>query len=219
MRHTTILVLLVLLAAAGSTEAAEVTLDADRDATLYDHPAGELANGVGEYLFTGYGNAPKRALLSFDLSSIPAGSTITSVELTLTMSMTIAAGQTNSLYRVESSWTEGPSDAAGPEGMGITSETGDATWIHTSYPTTFWASPGGDFAAMPSAQALIISNGDYTFGSTPEMVADVEGWFTDPTSNHGWVILGPESPLFRSAKRFNSREHSNPATRPRLRIV
>ncbi|MCG8460560.1 MAG: DNRLRE domain-containing protein, partial [Holophagales bacterium] len=198
--------------------AEEVVLLPSQDATLYEDGDGDLANGSGSYVFVGWGNAPKRALFRFDLAAVPPGSLIQEAELTLFMSRTIVSGMRNELYRVTTSWSEGPSDPGGQEGLGEASLPGDTTWIHTHFDTAFWASPGGDFVATPSADRLVSDQGFYTWGSTPEMVADVQLWLDDPASNHGWVMIGPES-FFMSAKRFDSRENSNPDRRPRLRVV
>ena len=60
------------------------TLLADRDATLYESLAGNLANGAGTGVFIGVTGQPaaRRALLRFDVAgSIPAGSKILGVGL------------------------------------------------------------------------------------------------------------------------------------------
>ncbi len=57
---------------------------------------------------------------------------------------------------------EQPTD--GNEGGGIASTIGDATWIHTSFDTSLWSSPGGDFLAIPSATVPVGSaTGVYTW--------------------------------------------------------
>lgn len=213
------LVLLGLGSTISSAMADEITLLPTRDATLFQDDDGDLANGSGSYLFVGVGNDPKRALLAFDIaSSIPAGSIIESVELELNMSRTIVSGMRLELYRMTADWGEGASDAGGQEGAGIDSEPGDATWQHRYYPDTPWTDPGGDFVAVPSAERIVNAEGPYAWGPTPEMVADVQGWLDDPSTDFGWVVIGPEL-FFQSAKRFDSRENSDPARRPRLRIV
>ncbi|MEO1084408.1 MAG: IPTL-CTERM sorting domain-containing protein [Acidobacteriota bacterium] len=203
----------------GGVAADEVVLEPSADATLYADDA-DLANGAGDHLFTGRGNDFKRSLVRFDVSTLPAGSTVDSVELTLHLSRTIVSGITQEVFRVERGWSEGPTDAPGQEGIGGTSQTGDVTWVHTSFDTELWDSPGGDVADDPSAELLVGDDiGDYTFASTPALVSDVQGWVDDPSSNFGWQIQGFESFLLRSAKRFDSREHPDPARRPRLRVV
>ncbi|MEM1180826.1 MAG: DNRLRE domain-containing protein [Acidobacteriota bacterium] len=204
---------------AGPSSAQEVTLEATRDAAIYAD-GGNLANSTGDHLFTGRGNDFKRSLIGFDLSSIPPGSTVESVEVTLHLSRTIVGGINQELFRVERDWSEGPTDAPGQEGTGGTSQTGDPTWLHASFDAELWTSAGGDVVDDPSSEVLVGDDiGDYTFPSTPTLVADVQGWVDDPSSNFGWQVRGFESFLLRSAKRFDSREHPDPNRRPRLRVV
>ena len=204
---------------AGPATADEVVIEPVADATLYESSTGDLANGAGQHLFTGVGNAIKRGVLRFDVaSSVPVGSTIDAVALTLNMSRTIAPGNANRLHRVTTSWTEGPTDASGQEGAGDPSQPGDVTWIHTTYDSALWSTPGGDFVATESASIVVAGIGSYTWGSTPEMVADVQLWLDTPSSNHGWLLRGDEIGSF-TAKRFDTREHPEVSVRPALRIV
>jgi len=205
-----------------SIDVTEVVLAAARDATLYEGD-GSLANGSGSYFFTGAtesqaGAAERRALVAFDIeSAVPPGSTITEVSLELNMSRTISGNQTVNLHRVLESWGEGPSDPSGQEGGGAAAEDGDTTWVHRTYPSNMWSTVGGAYAVSTSGSVQIGGTGPYTFDSTSAMVADVQGWFDDPSSNHGWALVIP-SPPTGSAKRFDSRENGNPDDRPRLRI-
>ncbi len=205
-----------------STGGNEVVLDAAHDATLYEGD-GSVANGSGSYFFTGAtesqaGAAERRALVAFDIgSAVPPGSRITEVTLELNMSRTISGNQTVNLHSVLESWGEGPSDPTGQEGGGAAAEDGDTTWVHRTYPSNMWSSDGGAYTASTSGSALIGGTGPYAFDSTSVMVADVQGWLDDPSSNHGWALVIP-SPPTGSAKRFDSRENGNSANRPRLRI-
>mgnify|MGYP003573010621 CR=1 FL=1 len=86
------ILLTLLLAPAGWTQGT-VTLNPIKDNTLYQDTSGGLSNGAGAHFFAGMtaAGAARRAVLAFDIAgSIPAGSTITSVALTLNMSKTIA---------------------------------------------------------------------------------------------------------------------------------
>src|SRR6266403_1309531 len=69
------------------------------DNTLFEDPQGSLSDALGSYVFAGVTmqGLRRRGLVSFDLSSIPAGSTITGVSLTLHMSRTSAAAEPVSL--------------------------------------------------------------------------------------------------------------------------
>lgn len=210
----------LILASAGATTADEVTLQPVADATLYEQAAGNLANGAGDHLFAGTTVAPdaRRSVLRFDLAAVPPGSTVDAVELALNMSRTIAATEDVSLHRVTTGWSEGASIAPGEEGQGTASLAGDVTWLHTSYDTAFWTTPGGDFFAAPSATVAVANLGVYTWGSTAGLVADVQAWVNAPATNFGWVLVGNEA-AGTTAKRFDSRENLAAGVQPELRVV
>ena len=94
---------------------------------------------------------------------------------------------------------------------------GDATWIHTFFNTGFWVNSGGDFAA-PSSSLAVAAIGSYTWGSSAQLVADVQDWLDNPASNFGWVLVGDES-TFPTSKRFDSSENPIPSTRPLLAVA
>ena len=211
------------LAIVGPSRDLSVVLEAERDATIYEDGNGTNANGSGSYLFTGRsesqnGSAERRALLVFPITdTIPQGSTITSVTLELTLSRTISGEQSVRLHRLLEDWSEGPSDPPGQEGGGTTAAAGDVTWIHREFSETLWTTSGASFAQSASATLQVANEGSYSYSSTPELVADVQGWLEDASSNFGWVLV-VDSPASGSAKRFNSRENPTASSRPKLTI-
>lgn len=217
-------VLVCLFGFAVTVHADTVAINPDRDNTLYESLSGALSNGQGEYLFAGRTAQPtgslRRALIRFDIAgSVPAGATINSVVLTLEMSRTPTLDdEWIELRRLSADWGEGTSDAGGEEGNGAPSTPGDATWIHAFFSTQLWSSIGGDYASTVSAATPVGPLGTYTWGSTPQMVADVQSWLDDPANNFGWILMGNES-IQGTAKRFNSRENLNAATRPLLTVT
>ena len=200
---------------------ADVVLDPAKDNTLFEDPAGALSNGAGQFLFAGMtrDTLSRRALVQFDVAGggVPAGAVIDSVQLVLRMDRTIVGDIDVAIHRVTADWGEGSSDADFAEGTGAASQAGDATWIHRFFDTQAWTTPGGDYVAAPSATQTV---GDvvrtYAWGSTPTMVADVQGWLDQPGTNFGWIIIADES-THTTAKRFGSREEAE-ANRPKLRI-
>lgn len=197
--------------------AATVTLEPSKDNTLYESGDGSLSNGSGQHLFVGTtsSGSGRRALLAFDVSrSIPRGSRVTSVRLRLTVSRTVVGPKKVEVYRVAADWGEGASDASAQEGAGAAAQTGDATWVHRFFDSSRWANPGGDFAPTASAVADVGSNGPSSWGPTPGLIADVQAWVDNPSSNFGWLLL--VSGGGQSAKRFESREAGNAAQRPQL---
>ena len=205
----------VLLAAA---LASTVDLPAVRDNTIYGESS-ELSNGAGGDVFTGrtFGGNVRRALLAFDLTTIPAGSVVESATLHLTLTLAPNMDpQDVSLHRLVADWGEAGSNAGPPGGSGAPAERGDATWGERFFPATSWATAGGDFAISQSAVTPIgfDSGVDYAWASTA-LVADVQGWLDAPASNHGWILIGNEIETM-TARRFASRENGNATYRPHL---
>jgi hypothetical protein len=211
----------VAMFAPGTAMGTLVTLAPIQDSTLYENEEGSLSNGAGDYMFTGRtaqdSDYLRRAVMAFDIdANVPADSTIQSATLTLEMVRTVVGAMTFDLHRLTSDWGEGTSNANGQEGKGDDSEPNDATWIHTFYPDSFWTTPGGDFDATASGSTSVDGEGSYSWGSTAQMVVDVQGWLDTPANNHGWILIGPEN--VQSAKRFGSRENNDVALRPALAI-
>jgi hypothetical protein len=199
----------------------QVTLLPSKDNTLYEDIAGALSNGAGQNFFVGKTNTGsiRRGLIAFTLTgNIPANSTITSVSLTLNMSMTVAGSENVSLHRATADWGEGTSIAPGEGGAGAPATTGDATWTRRFFNTIPWSIPGGDFSPTASATRSVGGNGSYTWASTPALVSDVQGWLNNPSTNFGWVVIGNEAAA-RTAKRFDTKEHTTAANRPRLVVA
>ncbi len=195
-------------------------LGASKDNTLYQSVTGSNSNGFGMGLFVGLTNRQeiRRALVQFDIAgAVPAGATIESVELTMSVTKTATQSQPVAVHRATADWGEGSSDAGANEGSGAPAEAGDATWTHAISPGQVWQKPGGDFLSTTSGQMNVIGNGAYTWQSTSQLVADVQGWVNDPGSNFGWILIGDEVET-KSAKRLGSRENPNDANRPRLVI-
>lgn len=200
---------------AGS-DPSSVTLAPIRDNTLIEDLGGSFSNGAGEWIFAGRTQlgSTRRGVIAFDVAgSVPVGAVIESVWLTLHMSMSEADSRTVELHRLLADWGEGTSSGRGSGGA---STLGDVTWIHRFFPTELWDSPGGDFEPAVSAAVSVGDTGSYTWGPTPQMGADVQGWLDSPSSNFGWLLKGDEA--IRSTKRFDSRENSVAADRPVLTV-
>ena len=199
-----------------------LVFEPDRDNTLYETVDGSLSNGAGERLFAGMtaSNALRRSVLRFDLSAIPPGSFVTKVTLNMNVSKAPpnAPASTLELRRVLSDWGEGTSDASGEEGGGAPSAPGDATWIHRFHTSDLWAVAGGDYSNQVSATTVAPGVTGPIFWKSAGLAADVQGWIDDPASNFGWLIRAEDEANPGNAKRFDSRENGNIATRPRLTV-
>ena len=196
-----------------SASAAIIVINPSKDNTLYEYDPveGDHSNGAGFHFFAGENGMGelRRGVLAFDVAgTIPAGSTIIAVSLTMNMSMTLAGAETVELHKLLADWGEGTSHAPSGEGDGAPATTNDATWRHRFFDTIFWTTEGGDFSATVSASQSVGGAGQYTWSST-QMVADVQSWLDDPASNFGWLVLGNETTII-TAKRFDTRESASP---------
>ena len=201
------------------TSAGTVFIEASQDNTLYETDDGSLSNGKGSSIFVGRTNTPelRRGLIAFkNLSAIPPGATIESVKLHLRLTRESSAPTMIQVFRLTSDWGEGSSVAPGSGGGGGVRDVGDATWIHSFFNTSNWATPGGDYVGTASAQLNVAGIGSYEFGPTASMVNDLQDWIDNPDGNFGYILIGGESAT--SARRFGSREQSVEQFRPRLEV-
>jgi spore coat protein A len=227
-------VIAALLVSSGATRADVVTIGASQDNTLFEPISrdgfADKSNGAGEAMFAGKVRdavdtldevAVRRAVLAFDIAgSVPAGATIDAVTLDLTCNKTKTNGAFDfSLHRLTSDWGEGTSNTGNSQqGRGDDPTTGDATWNHTFYSSQLWSTPGGDYVGTPSATTPVGTTGDYTWGSSSGMVADLQLWLDNPAQNFGWILIGDESQT-QTAKRFATREEGTSGDRPLLTVT
>jgi len=199
----------MIFAAHVAMAATTVQMTPVADATLYENGAGLYANSQGAGVFAGLngGGAIRRALVRFDLSSLPADATVTNVSLKLVVTRSLSGFSDLSFHRITAAWQEGPSNAGGSrDGTGVGSQAGDPTWMHSAYSGSLWATPGGDFVAPASDVMTFISGlGTYT-QELSGLITDVQAWL-DGTANYGWIIRGNEAEN-GSAKRLGSSEDS-----------
>ncbi|GAB4038238.1 MAG: hypothetical protein Fur0014_06820 [Rubrivivax sp.] len=196
------------------TPAADTTIFAD--VAGFDRRWDDVSDGQGAslWLSTTAGGVLRRSLVRFDLGAIPHGMQVVSSTLTLYESRARDEHAVD-LHRVLAPWGEGASDG-GSQGEGDQAEAGDATWRWRDCQVAEWATPGGDFVPTASASMRVgLPNAFYTWGSTPGLVADVQGWLADPSSNHGWILIGAEIDA-QNAKRFDSGESATATLRPLL---
>jgi spore coat protein A len=173
------------------------------------------SSGACDSIFAGTtdNNFARRALLWFDVGNqLPAGSTINSV----TLSMTVTRGGNHvdsifSLHRVTRPWGEG-TNGCGVRGggQGEPANAGSATWNSAETGVTSWSSVGGDYDPSASGSSLV-NNTTPVWSSTPAMVSDVQNWLDDSPSNYGWILIGDETNPTTS-RRFGSREGTSGPT-------
>ncbi len=220
--HLLALALCLWAGAAHPSGAATLQLAPVMDGMIYEDAGGITANGTGEFLLAGRTNqasgSRRRSLLQFDFTALPADVVISSASLQLHLVAVTTADLALSLHRLTTPWTAGAANPAGNESSGATALTGDSTWLHASFPGTFWTTPGGDHAATPSASSTVTSAAGFFTWTSPGLAADVQQWLEVPSSNAGWLLRGDEvSP--QTAKRFDSADSATPEWRPRLTLT
>jgi hypothetical protein len=216
----------LLLAASLPAAADQLAIVASADTSLFEDN-GDFGNGAGS-LFIGNiaSGSPRHTLLRFDLGALPAGATVTAASVRFYINRAAigsGAAESAALYRLTAAWGEGGS--ATTAGTGTQATPTDATWAYRVYgnpgagvPRVAWSAPGGDFVPGASATTTVGSIGSYTVPSTPQLVADVQGWQASPGSNFGWLLRLPDGGD-QNARRIDSRESAATATRPVLTLT
>lgn len=224
------LLLSAVLLASVSASAATVSLAPSKDNSIIQVSpidGAQLSNGQGD-LFVGRTNQDgqgaattsiRRGLIAFDIAgSVPAGATITGVALSMREGMGNNGNRAIALHRTTAEWGEGASFFSG--GTGAAAADGDATWFYRSYNVSTpalrlpWGAPGGDFSPTASASTIVTAGAadqlfTWSSAANPLLIADVQQWLADPSTNFGWTILGDET-AGQTAKRFRSGESSTP---------
>ena len=183
-------------------------------------PTNNMGGFVGMNAGTTQNGPRTRALLRFDLSSLPTNTVIQSAKLIVQVTQQPIDGYDFTafgLHRMFRPWGEGNKIPVTQPGQGVPATAGEATWLYAFYPTNQWGEPGGqpgaDYSPIESSFEIVydVANSPYVFPSTPEMVDDVQLWIDKPSTNHGWMLRSAdEFPRF-TARRFGTREDANNA--------
>jgi hypothetical protein len=133
------------------------------------------SSGMGPGMFAGADGSlnKKRSLMQFDVAGhVPAGATVTDVQLTLILGQVAGSGsggtggaipsRTFGVYDLLQPWTEGPSGSPtqmgiGGQGQGALSQVGDSSWTFSTITSTSptktgvtWPA-GGNFSSTASS--------------------------------------------------------------------
>ncbi|MGB5719045.1 MAG: DNRLRE domain-containing protein [Gammaproteobacteria bacterium] len=209
-----------------------VIIEAGADNTLYEDALGSVSNGSGAIMVAGRTRGEvdsiRRAVLFFDVAgAIPHGAVVESVAVNLYLNRGNGGVREMRLHRLLTDWGEGASVKNGG-GLGAPAQPGDATWLHTFYPDSFWGGGGGRYVGRVSAMQLVGTPdlepektdipGTYTWQSTDRLIDDVRRWVRNPEKNYGWILVGDES-VEQTAKQFASREDVSLDLRPTLEVT
>jgi hypothetical protein len=153
-----------VLSTANLAPSEDTYIDSNNSSTNFGSSTGMTIDKSGG----GAGN--QRALLNFDLSSIPAGATINSA--TLTMEATNIDGPLNiDVYEVLENWSEA-----------------NATWDERDTATS-WTTAGGEFNATAEATLNTSSTGQHTW----DITALVQDWIDGTRVNNGILVGSPDT--------------------------
>lgn len=141
------------------------------------------------------------ALLKWDLSSIPAGSTVTAA--TLTFRVTDESSSSYDFYALNRAWTES-----------------GATWGQTGTGTA-WGTAGAaqgstDRGTQSLGKITAASPGTLTVTLNAAGIAKVQEWIGNPAANYGIVI---QNYSLSSGFEVSSSEATNVADRPMLTVT
>ncbi|MCH8043066.1 MAG: tandem-95 repeat protein [Planctomycetes bacterium] len=139
---------------------------------------------------------PVWSLMKWDLSGIPAAATISDVSITVNVTNTTAAPGFD-LLAMRTGWIESEATWLGPTG------------------TSTWEEPGVTDPADFNPTVLGTATGPLTVLLNSAGRAVVSGWLADPASNHGFLLTNPAND---NSLRFDSREGTTTANRPKLSI-
>jgi len=209
----------VALAAADEATAGAITLRPVADTSLFNLNGGSNNFGGSTTMVVGTtaSGSSSRALVRFDIvGNVPAQALITSAQLNLVVTKANAAGVASAfeVHRLLQPWGEGSKTGD----IGAAAASGEATWFHRFFPTNAWSGPGAsapaDFAADASAVANVDKPAPYSFGSSSNLVADVQSWLGNSDANFGWIVLSQSEGTPLTARRVGTRE--DPANAPTL---
>ena len=182
----------ICFASVNISDATIITLNPEADSAMRDN-APDSNFGSNSSLPIGVaknGGVHNRGLLRFDLTGIPANASINSVTLSITVTTDPTSPANFDLKRVLQNWDES-----------------QVTW-NNRLDSTPWGIGGGlsgtDFFAVASATTQL-SAGVKTFDSGG-LISDVGAWVSDPTSNHGWILMANNEATAGTGKQFASRE-------------
>jgi hypothetical protein len=146
------------------------------------------------------GGTDLAALLRFDLSSIPAGSTVESA--TLTVNVTNPSAQSYAIYALLRDWNEL-----------------EANWTMADAASA-WERPGaqgaGDRGATAIGAVSAGATGTHRLTLGTAGLAALKGWIDSPATNYGFLIGDSAN---GDGLAFDSREAAAPANRPSLTIT
>jgi hypothetical protein len=165
----------------------------DPNANIGQNPNDKTTRMFPDVNFTG--GVQRHWLVKFDLSSIPAGQTITNAKYGIYvrrnngLTVDTITGYKISRLKSGKSWLEGTNDFASP------AFAGDSTWNSQAHGSTLWGAPGATGAADIDTGASQVS-WDLPGGNTDpgfiefDLTTMVQDWYSGAWQNNGLVHWG-----------------------------
>lgn len=145
----------------------------------------------------------QRALIQFDLATLPAESRISSARMELYLSSSTQAG-TIDVHAVTDAWVEGTCSGSGCTADGATWDTSDGG--------TAWTAPGGDHdPTAVTSQPIGAAGSWYGWDITPLAAS----WVAGELPNHGVILRGFDG----VSAQFASSDAADASVHPRLTIT
>jgi hypothetical protein len=148
------------------------------------------------------GSPDYAGLIRWDLSSIPAGKTITAASITV--NITDVSAEIYEIYALRRAWTSS-----------------GATWSRATS-TVNWTTAGANSTTSDRESTVLgtmssSTTGLKTFSLNSSGVAKVQSWINTPSSNHGFIIQDYVNNA--NGLDFSSSEFSTVTSRPKLTVT
>ena len=177
----------------------QLALIASSDTDIFnDAPATNYGVATSMVLNHGTGGLGKRRLLvEFDLSTLPAGATISAATLVLSKIGGATSEIHLDLHRITNPWIEV-----------------EATWNNRDSANA-WLAAGADIDPTLVARVPVTDDGQYRWEGSP-LTALVNGWHQGTVGNYG-ILIGCLD-TGDADRFFATRTHTDPSSRPRLEV-
>jgi hypothetical protein len=182
------------------------------DDTLFQGGVNNSLGDPGVFVGTDSGTSFKYGLMAFNVSSIPAGATVTGATLDLYVGMVAGSAGSNvtnfgplrtiGVYGESQAWGASTNSVGatsfGGHGQGFPANAGDATWNDAMSPSTAWsagtpANITGSSVALATTANIPGTDGLEVQWSSAALTAEVQGWLNTPTSDNGLVLVNADS--------------------------
>ena len=175
-----------------------VDLQAQQDAVILEAASTLNENGAVMQVTRWSVAASKRAVLQFDISSIPQNADVIGGELCLVLAQGAGWNSTVDVHRLETAWSESSVSWGAP-----------------------WISAGGDYVATASDSKVLAVFSVVGTVTCWDVTSDVQAHHADASSNHGWLAKDALDPTAGNGETqfFGASEHADKPTRPYLKVT